>query len=87
MAASSVSPSIWATSWLATVAMSGSSGALGEGGDFLLGGCDGDAVVELEAKEAGFPGFEDFLQAAGGLDAERAFEREEQAGARRRAGR
>ena len=50
---------------------------LGERGDFLIGGGDGDLVVEFEADEAGFPGFEDFFQAAGGLDAERAFERKQ----------
>ena len=48
---------------------------LGQRGDFLVGGRAGGTVIEFQADEAGFPGFEDFLQASGCLNAERAIER------------
>ena len=44
----------------------------GESVDFLIGGGDGHAVIELQAQEAGIPRFKDFFQSPGCLDAERA---------------
>ena len=35
-------------------------------------------MIEFQADEAGFPGFEDFFQTPGCLNAERAFERKQQ---------
>ena len=48
--------------------------SLGERDDFLLGGRDRQPMIQLQAEQALFPGFENLFQTPGCLDAQRAFE-------------